>query len=218
MRRNVSLKEISDGRLYGYQDMVKADCHGCVGCHKCCTGMGNSVVLDPYDVWRLQKGLGRSLETLLEEGRVELHVADGCVLPNLKMSGPEEACSFLDEEGRCSIHEYRPGICRLFPLGRYYEDGNFRFFLQVGECGAGNRTKVKVGKWIDTPLQMKNHEFLCSWHQLLKDVEKAVWGKEDSEYAKALNMSLLTAFYFGEIGGAEDFYAAFFQKRKEFKI
>ena len=54
MKRNVSLEEISDGRLYGEQDMVKADCHGCNGCHKCCTGMGNSVVLDPYDMRRMK--------------------------------------------------------------------------------------------------------------------------------------------------------------------
>ena len=29
---------------------------------------------------------------------------------------------FLDENGRCSIYAFRPGFCRLFPLGRYYVD------------------------------------------------------------------------------------------------
>lgn len=125
MKRNVSLEEISDGRLYGYNDMVKADCHGCRGCHKCCTGMGNSVILDPYDMWRIRKGLNKSLQEFLEEGKVELHVVDGCILPNLAMTGTEEACGFLDREGRCSIHAFRPGVCRLFPLGRYYEEGIF---------------------------------------------------------------------------------------------
>ncbi len=52
MKRNVSLAEISDGRLYGENDMVKADCHGCKGCSKCCHGMGESIVLDPYDIYR----------------------------------------------------------------------------------------------------------------------------------------------------------------------
>lgn len=217
MRRSVSLEEISDGRLYGYQDMVKADCRGCVGCHKCCTGMGNSVVLDPYDAWRLRKGLRKSFRELLGEGRVELHVVDGCILPNLRMAGGEEACSFLDENGRCSIHEYRPGVCRLFPLGRYYEGDDFRFFLQVGECSAQNRSKVKVGKWIDTPLQARNHAFLCQWHKLLKDVEEAVRGREDSEYARDLNIGLLTVFYFGEADGAEDFYNEFARKLGGFR-
>ena len=88
MKRNVSLDEISDGRLYGENDMVKADCHGCRGCSLCCRGMGNSVILDPYDVYRLQAGLGKTLSCLLEEGAVELNVVDGIILPNLgKRSG-----------------------------------------------------------------------------------------------------------------------------------
>lgn len=218
MKRNVSLEEISDGRLYGYNDMVKADCHGCKGCHKCCTGMGNSVVLDPYDTWRLQKGLRKTLQELLEEGKLELHVVDGCILPNLVMSGAEEVCGFLDEDGRCSIHAYRPGICRLFPLGRYYENGDFRFFLQTGECSETNRSKVKVSKWIDTPGQGRNHDFLCRWHYLLNDMELAVKGQEDSEYARSLNMSLLTVFYFGQYGDSEEeFYREFENKLNRFR-
>ena len=38
MRREVSLEEISDGRLYELNDMVKADCQDCAGCHDCCEG------------------------------------------------------------------------------------------------------------------------------------------------------------------------------------
>ena len=52
MRREVTLEEISDGRLYEANDMVKTDCQDCKGCFDCCTGMGDSVVLDPLDVWR----------------------------------------------------------------------------------------------------------------------------------------------------------------------
>lgn len=53
MRREQTLEEISDGRLYDSNDMVKADCHDCEGCCDCCQGMGDSVILDPFDVHRL---------------------------------------------------------------------------------------------------------------------------------------------------------------------
>ena len=59
---------------------------------------------------------------------VELNVVDGVILPNLKMQGTREACAYLDAAGRCSIHPYRPGICRLFPLGRHYENGGLFIF------------------------------------------------------------------------------------------
>lgn len=216
MKRNVSLEEISDGRLYGYNDMVKADCHGCRGCFQCCTGMGNSIVLDPCDIWRLQAGTGKTLQQLLEEGKVELNVVDGCILPNLRMTGKDERCSFLDASGRCSIHESRPGICRLFPLGRYYQDGDFKYFLQVHECRENNRSKVKVSKWIDTPRQQEAHRFLCSWHELLGRIEKQVTGREDSDQAREWNLALLRIFYFQAYETEQDFYEQYQERVRIF--
>ena len=109
MKREISLEEISDGKLYGSGDMVKVGCDDCRGCSACCRGMGSSIVLDPYDVFRLETGLGLSFEGLLAES-VELNLVDGIILPNLKMSGEGEACTFLNEEGRCRIHPFRSGI------------------------------------------------------------------------------------------------------------
>lgn len=40
MERHINLEEISDGKLYGLNDMVRADCGDCKGCFACCTGMG----------------------------------------------------------------------------------------------------------------------------------------------------------------------------------
>ena len=91
MERNVSMDEISDGRLYGLNDMVKADCRDCEGCSACCRGMGTSIVLDPLDIYRLTAGLGESFEKLLAGG-VELNLADGMILPNLRMAGEKEQC------------------------------------------------------------------------------------------------------------------------------
>ena len=105
MERNVTMAEISDGKLYSRDDMVKAGCDDCRGCSACCHGMGNSIVLDPYDVYRLTTLRGDTLEHLLEEKKVEWNVVDGQILPNLALrSGADEACGFLDEAGRCRIH------------------------------------------------------------------------------------------------------------------
>ena len=84
MRRVVTLEEISDGKLYDANDMVKADCQDCKGCCDCCKGMGDSVLLDPYDVCRLSRGLQRTPEDLI--GNVlELGISDGNILPHLAM-------------------------------------------------------------------------------------------------------------------------------------
>ena len=211
MKRQVDLKEISDGKLYGTNDLVKADCGDCQGCHACCCGMGQSIILDPLDVFRLTAGLGVSFEELLAD-RVELHVVDGIILPNLKMQGDEEACMFLNGEGRCSIHAFRPGICRLFPLGRYYENGSFQYFLQIHECRKENRTKVKVKKWIDTPEVKKYEKFVADWHYFLVKMEECLQKKP--EKAKEISMYILKNFYLAPYDTGQEFYQQF-EKRLE---
>lgn len=206
MKRYVSLEEISDGRLYTAKDMVRADCHGCEGCSACCHSMGESVILDPYDVYRLEKMEGFSFAESI--GRtIELNVVDGVILPNLVMAGEKESCGFLDQEGRCSIHPYRPGICRLFPLGRFYEEGSFRYFLQKDECPKA-RTKIKLSKWLDTPELSRYEEFVLHWHYLVKDLEEKVSGG-DVEDSKKWNMSLLKLFYFSPYDSSQDFFAQY---------
>lgn len=201
MIREVSLNEISDGRTYSENDMVKADTAGCVGCHKCCTGMGSSIVLDPYDVWRLKKELNKNFQDLLNEGGIELNMVDGLILPNIKM-GEDERCTFLNEEGRCTIHKQRPGICRIFPLGRIYENGDFKYFLQKGQCVKDNCAKIKVKKWIDVDNISENHRFINEWHSFIKAVGEKNINLRNAGRGESINdiaMYVLNEFYVSDI-------------------
>ena len=89
MERNVSLEEISDGKRYEGNDLVKADCGDCEGCSACCQGMGSSILLDPYDIKRMEEGLCMDFNQLMA-GHIELNVVDHVILPNLKMTGSGE--------------------------------------------------------------------------------------------------------------------------------
>lgn len=214
---NENILDISDGKLYGNNDMAKISCHDCAGCSSCCRGMGESIWLDPYDVFQLTKNLGKSIEELLTK-EVELHVEEGLILPNIKMLGNgEPACGFLNAEGRCSIHTFRPGFCRLFPLGRNYEDGKLTYFVLKDACPAPNKSKVKINKWLNTP-NLKNYEvFLVEWHGLTKML-RAYYGEhvEDDAVIKAVNMKFLQIFYLTPYD-EEDFYHAFENRMKEMK-
>lgn len=216
MKRNVTLEEISDGNLYEANDMVKADCQDCKGCSDCCQGMGDTVILDPLDVHRLCAGLKKLPEELL--GSVlELGVTDGNILPHLAMKGTEERCVFLNTEGRCSIHDIRPGFCRLFPLGRYYTEDGFKYILQIHECKKKNRSKIKVKKWLDTPDLKQYEKFVLDWHNFLLDVQEVFYETEDEMLVKNLNMYVLSRFYYTPYKEEEDFYPQFYVRLEEAK-
>lgn len=100
-------------------------------------------------------------------------------------SGNTEACSFLNPEGLRSIHAFRPGICRLFPLGRFYENGSFKYFLQVHECPKPNKTKVKIKKWLDTPDLKRYETYICDWHYYLRDLKTRIEAHPEQMKASA---------------------------------
>lgn len=216
MKRNCSLDEISDGKLYEIDDLVEASCNSCKGNATCCHGMGNSIVLDPFDIYRLTSNLNITFEGLLAD-KIELHVVDGIILPNLKMTGSSEGCAFLNGEGKCMIHAYRPGICRIFPLGRYYENHNFKYFLQSNECRNAARTKIKISKWIDTPDWKENEKFLIEWHYFLNDVENIIKNSHDENLIKNINMYLLNSFYIKRYDSEIDFYIQFAERLSDAK-
>lgn len=216
MKRYVDMSEISDGRFYGLNDMVRADCGDCTGCSACCRGMGETIILDPYDVYRLTAGLGQGLQELLASGKLELNLVDGLILPNLKMQEETEACGFLNDQGRCSIHPHRPGICRLFPLGRFYEEGSFRYFLQIHECANPGRTKIKVRKWIDTPEPLRYDKYIVDWHYYVADLQDQMTelaGKEGTEAEmRRIAMAVLQRFYLQPYESDRSFYEQFYER------
>lgn len=214
MLRKIDIHEVSDGKFYGLGDMVKADCGGCQGCSSCCHGMGSSIILDPLDIHRISMGLKKSFDELLNE-YIELNIVDGLILPNLKMAGEKEACAFLDNNGRCSIHPIRPGICRIFPLGRYYENHSFRYFLQVHECPKPNKSKVKIRKWIDTEDTKRYEKYVSDWHYYLKELQDYVQQSNPENIdsiVRQLSLFILNQFYRNPFMPEEDFYSQFYTR------
>ena len=215
MKREGDLSSLTDGKLYRSSDMARLGCNDCEGCSACCKGMGNSVVLDPYDVWRLEQGLGIPFAQMIGT-QVMLSVVDGLILPSLNMEATG-ACPFLNEKGRCRIHAYRPGICRLFPLGRYYHDEGFSYVLMTGECRKENRSKVKIEKWLGEPDLKKYEQFVLRWKEILEQARgriqeatnKGSRGMEEAvlEQQKQISMSLLQKYYLSPYN--KDFFAEF---------
>ena len=103
MRTLKTLEGISDGKLYEYHDMVKADTCGCNGCYTCCHQVGDLVELTPFDVYEIMCSENQPFDKLLGE-KIALQPNQKLQLPYLKMVGKTKQCSFLNTEGRCSIH------------------------------------------------------------------------------------------------------------------
>lgn len=215
MLRRMDLVEETDGQRYRANDMVRVGCNDCNGCSECCRNMVQTIRLDPYDIFLLCTNLNMTFEQLLGSGCIELQVVDGLIEPTLKMADETRACPFLNAEGRCGIHAFRPGFCRLFPLGRIYEDGNFYYCLQVKECPYPHKTKVKVEKWLGIPELRRYEEYIRSWHaDVVSCRERIAEDAGRTDLAKRLNVERLNRYYVTPYDGSRSFYEQFEERRR----
>lgn len=213
MSREGSLEEISDGKLYRSNDLVKIDCHDCEGCSECCHGLCKLIILDPYDVFQLEVSERQTFEELMQE-KIELNVVEGLILPNLKPVPGTDHCTFLNEQGMCKIHGYRPGICRLYPLGRYYENHKLHYILQTGECERSGKTKIKISKWLGIPRLSTYEQYILRYHDFLKELRERMIDQTKDEI-KSLNLYLLQTFFQQSYDINCDFYEQFMPRLEQ---
>lgn len=183
MLREEGIEEIYDGRFYSPDDLVPVGCSGCEGCSDCCRNTGDTIILDPYDMYLLQTGTGRTFEEMIEL-QIEIRLVEGLILPNLMQHHEEDSggnsglrqdcCPFLSESGRCTIHPWRPGFCRLYPMGRYYEGDRFYYIVQKNECTGREKTPVLLRDWLGVEDLPRYESFISSWHSFRKRAENAL--------------------------------------------
>ena len=211
MQREIDINEVSDGKLYKANDMVKCDTNDCEGCFECCRFVGDTIILDPYDIYNLCRATAKSFAQLLSEEKIELHMVDGLMLPNIKTGDESSACGFLREDGRCGIHDYRPGFCRLFPLGRIYNENGFNYFLQIHECPRVGRSKIKVKKWLGIPQLAEYEKFVLVWHDHLRDFSEEITHANPEDVAK-LTVTFLKHYFEKPYDLEKPFYEQFYER------
>lgn len=208
------LNEISDGKLYEIDDIVKADTCGCDGCSDCCRDVGDLVVLTPFDIYEITSYLGVKFDDLLGD-KIQLRENNKILLPYLKMQEKNKYCSFLNKEGRCMIHSKRPNICRMFPLGRVYKNDDFKYFLQIGNCPKDNLKDIKVKNWIGIENYSENKKFILEWHKFIKALTFRLKFVIDENEINEVNQIILDNFYRIKIEG--NFYGEFMKCLPELK-
>ncbi|MDO5134182.1 MAG: hypothetical protein Q4D81_14555 [Eubacteriales bacterium] len=99
MLREEGIEEIYDGCFYKSGDMVPVGCDDCAGCSDCCRNTGDSIILDPWDLYMLSKGTGKTFSDMIEQ-EIEIRLVDGLILPNLMQHHEPEPGGIRTKNGR----------------------------------------------------------------------------------------------------------------------
>lgn len=130
-------------------------CDPSMPCFNCCCH-DVSILLSPYDVLRLKRGLHMDSSEFLEKYTITMRSRSKQVpVVLLRMEDENQKCPFVTESG-CSVYGHRPWACRMYPLGMAEPKGpnaaanRFYFLVEEQLCkghGAGQERSVR--DWIE---------------------------------------------------------------------
>lgn len=142
---------------------------GCNQCGECCRNR-HDILLSPYDLYRISKYLKIKISGVIEK-YCECYIGQDSKLPVVRAKPKTDnfVCPFLNK-GKCSIHEVKPVICAMFPLGRATDaEGCMKYFYSGG-CGCANKTEVSLKDWIERFKLKESEEPAKLWGQILAKI------------------------------------------------
>ncbi len=145
----------SKSAFVGLDDTFNFTCLKCNNCCKHCPGeIGFTIPqLKPFDIIMLSRFLKTTTSKFVER-YAEFVQKDRSQITSgiLKFVGDEQEmrCPFLDDSG-CSVHEAKPMICRLYPLGFYPVGDKALVISQKGLelCQGESGQKHTVRQWLN---------------------------------------------------------------------
>ena len=155
----------SDAVPLAESDPVQLAC-GTDGCASNCCKNGPHIILNPYEISMICKVGGLSYEDLLDI--VETDRVNGFPLVMLPR---DPVCHFWAEAG-CRIYGARPLACRLFPLGRVFDNGESYIVLPERNICAGLAPARTLGEYLQEQDTRTFINMSDRWIEFVTDVER----------------------------------------------
>lgn len=167
----------------------------CRRCGKCCKHQ-NTIILTGRDIFNIAHKLDKTTEEVIDE-IAEFYIGKSSRIPivHLLPKGPGESCPLL-KNGLCSVHDCKPTVCALYPLGRVFankinEDGTIdpdksevKYILNKTECGSITR-KNTVRSWLARFGIPEEDPFFLLWNKMIMEQGNMIRRLEELQTTQA---------------------------------
>lgn len=163
----------------------------CTQCGKCCI-YREDIILSPRDIFRMSKELNLSPPEFFYK-YCRSHIGDTSRIPIVRLIsvGEDARCPLL-KNNKCSVHNVKPAVCALYPLGRYIamdakkdieaqmEEAKVKYLLQPLDCGDDSETHT-VRQWLSGFNIALEDEFFIKWNAAISKFGEALKKLEKTE-------------------------------------
>lgn len=159
-------------------------------------------MLEPIDAYRLARYLRERGEPVSGTEDVLANYAHASWLEDrfpiflLNTVGPMDVCVFL-KEGRCSVYEARPHVCRVYPFSvAPGERGRvFRYFLCMEKSHHFADGMVTVKNWLSENFVRETKEALKADYDALPILGRNILAMGEEEFQSQLFQFLYYRYY-----------------------
>ena len=177
----------------------------CRRCGKCCIHQ-ETIIFNARDIFNIAQKKGMTMREVMD-AYTEVYIGRNSRIPiiHLLSNGPTGACPLL-ENGRCSVHDCKPTVCALFPLGRVAlnsKDGQplkegetpeVKYILNDRSCGSAKKVNT-VRSWLAKFGIPEQDEFYLLWNKVLMSLTPAVMKLEEEKVSDPALEMLWGAIY-----------------------
>lgn len=222
-----SIKELKE--QLGYEEIGLDDTFTfhCTQCGKCCIHR-EDILLSPKDLFNIAKKFEITPKAALTQ-YCETYIGCNSRFPvvRLKPQGRIKRCPLLKKQ-KCMVHDVKPAVCAMFPIGRYLAlpaDGAFPenpeklsvgYIFNNPECGDGSEAHT-VREWFhnfDIPVE---DEYFFTWTKTQATLCKHLHFLEEhlSEKTMILIWNTILISLYLDYNITEDFQTQFQQNSDE---
>lgn len=149
----------------------------CTQCGKCCINR-EDILLNPLDLYRAAKELKMTIQDFVKQ-YCESYLGDTSKMPIVRLlpRGSIKRCPLLKDR-KCSIHNVKPTVCAMFPIGRVvcidadrHSDtpvtaDQVQFIFLNPKCGDNAETHT-VREWLGEFGIPVEDEFFVKWQTVI---------------------------------------------------
>lgn len=120
----------------------------CKVCGNCCRNRKEPIILAGYDVFKIAKAMKIEMSEVLNKYTIG-YIGKTSNLPiHILKERQDGSCSLL-RNGKCIVHNNKPIVCAIYPLGRYFipTEGKFGYFQQPIYCG--DKIEHTLEEWLN---------------------------------------------------------------------
>ena len=175
------LVENLDKYLIGLDDTFAFKCRRC---GKCCKNR-EDILLNARDLYNIAVKLNLSIHKIVET-YCDVYIGDTSRIPvvRLKPRGANKACPLLNGD-HCSVHDSKPSVCALFPLGRVALNDKDAvgmenispvktgYIMNPIQCSSSNR-KQTVRGWLERFGIQADDSFFVMWNKTVISLSESM--------------------------------------------